>query len=124
MCFCCKFSHHEYSLFARILPLFIGISLPINKYLQLYSLIKNKSFIFAFESLKRIVMAKKINRIKVVLVEKGVTSKWLAEQLGKNVTTVSKWCTNDNQPNLETLLMIARLLNVEVQDLIAKDAEI
>lgn len=69
-------------------------------------------------------MAKKINRIKVVLVEKGVTSKWLAEQLGKNVTTVSKWCTNDNQPNLETLLLIARLLSVEVQDLIAKDAEI
>lgn len=43
-------------------------------------------------------MAKKTIRIKVVLVEKGVTSKWLAEQLGKNVTTVSKWCTNDNHP--------------------------
>ena len=76
------------------------------------------------KSLKCIAMAKKINRIKVVLAEKSVTSKWLAEQLGKNVTTVSKWCTNGNQPNLETLILIARLLEVEVQDLIVKDAEI
>ena len=66
----------------------------------------------------------KLNRIKTVLVEKDLSQKWLAEQLGKNVTTVSKWCTNDNQPNLETLLLIARLLSVEVQDLIVKDAEI
>lgn len=68
-------------------------------------------------------MSKKINRLKVVLAEKGITNKWLAEQLGRNVTTVSKWCTNDNQPNLETLLQIARLLKVEVQDLLVKDID-
>jgi putative transcriptional regulator len=68
-------------------------------------------------------MSKKINRLKVVLAEKDLTNKWLAEQLGRNVTTVSKWCTNDNQPNLETLLQIARLLKVEVQDLLVKDVD-
>ena len=73
--------------------------------------------------LNDIAMAKRINRLKVVLVEKGVTSKWLAEQLGKNVTTVSKWCTNDNQPNLETLLNISKLLDVEVQDLLVTESE-
>lgn len=68
-------------------------------------------------------MTKKINRLKVVLVERGRTNKWLAEQLGRNVTTVSKWCTNDNQPNLETLLQISKLLDVPVQDLLVSDAE-
>lgn len=65
-------------------------------------------------------MAKDINRIKVVLVEHKRTNKWLAEQLGINPTTVSKWCTNTTQPNIETLLQIAKTLNVEVQELLAK----
>ena len=63
-------------------------------------------------------MNEDINRIKVVLVEKKKTSKWLAEQLGKDPTTVSKWCTNKVQPSLETLTEIARLLNVDVKDLL------
>ncbi len=59
-----------------------------------------------------------INRLKVVLVEKKRTSKWLAEQLGKDTTTVSKWCTNTTQPGQETLLRIAGLLEVDVKDLL------
>ncbi|MDD3035068.1 MAG: helix-turn-helix transcriptional regulator [Bacteroidales bacterium] len=62
----------------------------------------------------------KINRIKVVLVERDKTNKWLAEQLGKDYSTVSKWCTNTTQPNLETLIQIARVLGVEVQELLVK----
>lgn len=60
----------------------------------------------------------RINRIKVVLAEKEVTRKWLAEQLGKDCSTVSKWCTNSSQPSIETFLQIAELLNVDVKDLL------
>lgn len=59
-----------------------------------------------------------INRLKLVLVEKKRTSKWLSEQLGINPSTVSKWCTNSSQPDLETLIKIASLLEVNVQDLL------
>ena len=59
-----------------------------------------------------------INRIKVVLVEKKRTAKWLAEQLHKDQTTVSKWCTNTSQPGLETLLQIAKVLEVDVKELL------
>ena len=59
-----------------------------------------------------------LNRIKVVLVEKQRTGKWLAEQLGKSTCTVSKWCSNSIQPDLVTLNKIAELLNVDVRDLI------
>ena len=59
-----------------------------------------------------------LNRIKVVLVEKKKTNKWLAEQLGKDPATVSKWCTNSAQPGLETLVEVAKLLDVEVGDLV------
>ena len=65
-----------------------------------------------------------INRLKVVLVEKKRTNKWLAEQLGKDPATVSKWCTNTSQPDLQTLPKIAFLLGVEVRDLINKNADI
>lgn len=61
---------------------------------------------------------KDINRIKVVLVEQKKTSKWLAEELGKDPATVSKWCTNTSQPSLETLIGIANVLNVDVRQLI------
>ena len=61
---------------------------------------------------------KDINRIKVVLVEKKRTNRWLAEQLGKDPATVSKWCTNTAQPGLETLLEIARVLEVDVKELL------
>lgn len=63
-------------------------------------------------------VTKDINRIKVVLVEKKRTNKWLAEQLGKHPATVSKWCTNTSQPGLETLLQIANVLDVDVKDLL------
>lgn len=59
-----------------------------------------------------------INRLKLVLVEQKRTSKWLAEQLGVNPSTVSKWCTNTSQPPLETLIFIAQYLGVTVQDLL------
>ena len=62
-------------------------------------------------------MNKDINRLKVVLAEKKRTNKWLAEKLSKDPATVSKWCTNTLQPNVETLVDIAKLLDVEIQDL-------
>lgn len=63
-------------------------------------------------------MAKKLNRIKVVLADRQKTNKWLAEQLGKDPATVSKWCTNSCQPSLETLMQIAKLLDVQTDDLL------
>lgn len=59
-----------------------------------------------------------LNRIKVILVEKQKTGKWLATQLGKSTCTVSKWCSNSIQPDLATLNKIAELLNVDVRELI------
>jgi DNA-binding helix-turn-helix protein len=64
-----------------------------------------------------------INRIKVVLVEKQRTSKWLAEQLGKSENTISKWCSNKVQPSLESLYEIAKLLDIEVRTLIVPSKE-
>lgn len=61
-----------------------------------------------------------LNRIKVVLVEKQRTSKWLAEQLGRTPATVSKWCTNTSQPDLQTLARIAELLECEKRELITE----
>lgn len=61
-----------------------------------------------------------LNRIKVVLVEKKRTSKWLAEQIGKDPATISKWCTNASQPDLSTLTRVAALLDVDVRELINK----
>ena len=60
----------------------------------------------------------KLNRLKAVLAEQGKTSKWLAEQVGKSSCTVSKWCGNSVQPDLNTLDKIAKLLNVDVKDLL------
>lgn len=59
----------------------------------------------------------RINRIKVVLAEKNRTSKWLADEIGRNVTTVSKWCTNTVQPDVPTLTRIAKLLDVDIREL-------
>ncbi|WP_178286300.1 MULTISPECIES: helix-turn-helix domain-containing protein [Bacteroides] len=63
-------------------------------------------------------MTQDINRLKVVLAEKKRTNKWLSEQVGKDPATVSKWCTNTMQPNLETLVAIAKALDVDVKDLL------
>ena len=62
--------------------------------------------------------AKDLNRLKVVLAEKKRTNKWLAEQLGKDPATVSKWVTNTAQPNLENLMDIARCLEVDLNELV------
>lgn len=59
-----------------------------------------------------------LNRIKVVLVENKRTNKWLAEKLGKNPATVSKWCTNTSQPDIQILSKIANLLGVDIRELL------
>ena len=61
---------------------------------------------------------KAINRLKAVLAEQGNTNKWLAEQLDKNETTVSRWCTNEVQPSMDNLVTIASLLKIDVRELI------
>lgn len=70
------------------------------------------------------IMDKDINRIKVVLVEKKRTNKWLAEQLGCASTTVSKWCTNACQPPMERYLKIAKLLDVELTELVRTENDV
>lgn len=72
---------------------------------------------FALKANKFLYMANRINRLKVVLAEKGKTGKWLAEELGKDKATVSKWCTNRCQPDVNTFLQIAKLLEVDIRDL-------
>ena len=66
-------------------------------------------------------METNINRLKVVLAEKKRTTKWLCEQLNVNPSTISKWCTNSSQPDIETLIKISHLLDVELNDLVNKD---
>lgn len=64
-----------------------------------------------------------INRIKAALAEKGKTNKWLALSLGKNETTVSRWCTNEMQPSLETLFAIASVLEMDIRKLLISSKE-
>jgi len=64
---------------------------------------------------------KQYNRIKAVLADKGKTNLWLAEQLDVNKTTVSKWCTNDIQPTMESLFKIAETLEVDVRELLVSN---
>lgn len=64
-----------------------------------------------------------LNRLKLVLVEKNKTGKWLAEQLGKSACTVSNWCQNNIQPDLATLDKIAQLLDIDRRDLIKSSKE-
>jgi len=66
-------------------------------------------------------MKKKYNRIKAVLVEQDKTSLWLAEQIGRDRSTVSRWCTNDMQPPLEVLYQIADILGVDVCKLLVRE---
>lgn len=61
---------------------------------------------------------KAINRLKAVLAEQGKTNKWLAEELNKNETTISRWCTNEVQPSIDNCVHIATLLKVDVRVLI------
>lgn len=62
-----------------------------------------------------------INRIKLVLVEKKRTARWLSEAMGVNPSTVSKWCTNSSQPDIESLLKIADLLEVDLRELLVRE---
>ena len=66
---------------------------------------------------------KQLNRIKVVLVEKMRTGVWLADQLGVSPVTISKWCSNTTQPTLQTLSKIAKVLNVNMKDLLVDNDE-
>jgi len=61
---------------------------------------------------------KPINRLKAVLADQVKTNKWLAEKLNKNETTISRWCTNETQPSMDTFVEIANLLGVDVRELI------
>lgn len=63
---------------------------------------------------------KDLNRLKVVLAEKKKTGKWLAEQLSKDQTTISKWCTNSSQPDIENFMKVAEILNVDINDLLIR----
>ncbi|MEG0794901.1 MAG: helix-turn-helix transcriptional regulator [Odoribacter sp.] len=63
---------------------------------------------------------KQINRLKVVLVEKNRSGKWLAEQLGKDPATISRWCNNHAQPSIETFTRMAEMLDIDVRELLNK----
>lgn len=63
-------------------------------------------------------MNQKINRLKIVLVEQGKSGKWLAEKLGKDQSTISKWCSNKTQPTLENIAKIAEVLEINMRELI------
>ena len=70
-----------------------------------------------------IYYAMELNRLKIVLVEKKRTGKWLAEVLKKNEATISRWCTNESQPSIETLCEIAKVLDIDVKDLLVNSKE-
>jgi transcriptional regulator with XRE-family HTH domain len=70
----------------------------------------------------KVVKKRILNRLKSVLAEKEKTNLWLAEKLGRNKSTVSKWCTNDQQPTLETLFDIAEVLEVDVRELLVSNS--
>ncbi|MGJ1292428.1 MULTISPECIES: helix-turn-helix transcriptional regulator [Bacteroidota] len=61
---------------------------------------------------------KQINRLKAVLADNNKTNKWLAERLHKSETTISRWCTNEVQPSLDTLTHIAELLRIDIKELL------
>ena len=63
---------------------------------------------------------KDLNRLKVILAEKKKSNLWLSRELGCSPTTVSKWCTNSSQPPLEMMMKIAKVLDIEIMDLINK----
>ena len=58
------------------------------------------------------------NRLKVILAEKNRTNKWLAEKLGKSEATISRWCTNEMQPSIETLFSVSEILEVDIRELL------
>ena len=83
------------------------------------NLINTSAEIIKFASKINIFVMETINRLKAVLADAGKTNKWLAEHLGKVPVTISKWCTNTTQPDLQTLSRISDLLNVDIRELLA-----
>ena len=79
-----------------------------------------KSFHYLYTQIINPKDMQDVNRLKIVLVEQKKTSKWLSEALGVNPSTVSKWCTNSSQPDIETLAKISKLLDVSVEELFNK----
>ena len=79
-----------------------------------------KSFHYLYTQIINLKDMQDVNRLKIVLVEQKKTSNWLSEELGVSPSTVSKWCTNSSQPDIETLAKIAKLLNVGVEELYNK----
>ncbi len=65
----------------------------------------------------------RLNRLKIILVEKEKTSKWLSEQLDKGQVTISRWCTNEVQPSIQDLNKIAELLDIDVRELLVSNKE-
>ena len=108
-------NHHKIDVFRHTLCIIISIYGDLSRIFPTFVCNENNHC--------KMETTKDINRIKVVLVEKKRTNKWLAEQLGKDPATVSKWCTNTAQPSLETLLEIARVLEVDVKDLLHSTRE-
>lgn len=84
----------------------------------------NKIYNFAFDIKRLKFDMEKINRIKAVLAEEGKTGKWLAEQVGRDPVTVSKWCTNSSQPDLPTLRRIADVLNIDIARLLNRTFQV
>ena len=78
------------------------------------------SFHYLYNQTTNLKDMQDVNRLKIVLVEQKKTSKWLSEALGVNPSTVSKWCTNSSQPDIETLAKISKLLDVSVEELFNK----
>ena len=76
-----------------------------------------KSFHYLYNQIINLNDMQDVNRLKLVLVEQKKTSKWLSEELGVSPSTVSKWCTNSSQPDIETLAKISKLLEVGVEEL-------
>ena len=79
---------------------------------------KYNQLIYIKYSFLKFMEITRINRLKIVLAEQNTTGKWLAEQLGKNEATISRWCSNTSQPSLEMLMKIASILNVDARRLI------
>lgn len=77
--------------------------------------------IFALKLLTQKMKSKNLNRIRVILAEKNLNNKWLAEKLGRDQATISKWVTNSAQPNLEMLVKIADSLEVNIDNLVRKE---
>lgn len=92
------------------------------KYYQNLKAISKKYIIFAKQKCSKMANDNKnLNRIKVILAEKNLQNKWLAEQLGRDQATVSKWVTNSAQPSLDMLIKIAKVLKVDLNELVRFD---